>query len=265
MRKPGSGNDIPDGSAGNPTIVLANPGDTVTLKVPNSVTPGIEAPGSGGTGGPDPIVRPLFFQGKNYITIDGINLDGNDWRAWDCIKTEASSSNIILQNLFITDGWNSGYKLNDSSNCELHNCVVWQNGQNDFRHGVYWDGDGHKIWNCDVYENAGWGIAMFGGASNDNLDIRYNRSWANGRLVGPRGDGIYTTGDNCIIANNLVWDNAQGGIVFDNGSDNKCYNNTVYAQGNNGSWLGIHLKGSGHWFINQCNSNGERAIHDCRS
>src|SRR4030095_15069485 len=91
------------------------------------------------------------------------------------------------------------------------------------------------IEDCDIYENAGWGIHKYPGGSG-NI-IRNNRVH-NNASVGNRGVGILSQGGSGNwIYNNIVYGNATG-VTIAYESSGRIYNNTIYDNNRNATGVG---------------------------
>lgn len=230
--------NVPSGTAGAYTIIRNKPGDIVWIEAD-----GPEAPAA--------FDRPINFSNGtyNYIEIDGINIDGNGKLAFNITKFEFGTGFIRLKNSEYKDSFSVGINdfattglqgNNEFLNLFVHDCgkITDELGS----HGFYLTNDNNKIWNCDIWNNSGWGIQIFSETlTPSNTDCRYNRIWDNG--FSGRGSGIVFAGDNNIAANNLIWDNEEAGVQILSGNDNEVYHNTCYS--NDTDW-GVRIDaGSG--------------------
>ena len=199
-------NTIKSGTDGNPTIVRA---ETIG---------GVELQKS---------IR--IFNNRAYISIIGIKFDGQlKSETGDGMKIEDTTNNIIVQDCEVTEFGKQGVLCNGSAHfltfdrCELHN-----NGtRSEFDHGIYLKGDDCIIRDCDVHDNASFGIHCYNGSGSANrLLIERNRSHHNG------ANGILVDGNDGLIRNNLVYENLNRGLDNFAGNDNKWYHNTVWNNG----------------------------------
>jgi hypothetical protein len=254
----GSQHYPPSGVFGNPTIIKAETAGTVTLKMPDFIVPGFGADIKPSIGGSDVTYR--FFNpvgsGVSYITFDGLILDGNAWRAWDCVKMESAAHHIIWQNCKCLDGWNTNHKWNNTPDCEMHFCELINGGSNRLGHNIYLSScNNFKINDNDFHDSIGYGLTVWQNGDPDphtvGGELLRNRSWANGLINTDGGGGLDITATQVLIANNLCWNNGAAGISARLGS-NKIYNNTCFANGADpgSGWAGIHMTVGGNTIRN---------------
>ena len=133
---------------------------------------------------------------------------------------------------------NDGDGINGSTSSQFINCNAYKNQQE----GIFASGSGCLVLGCDVSDNLEYGIftlsmsAVLKCNAYDNIldGIRVSTS----SLVQDcysgenHGNGIYTTGNNCRIINNVLQNNDLSGIHTDNTGiliqDNYACDNDVY-------------------------------------
>ncbi len=219
-------NSIPSGTswAGAATI-KANPGDNVRLSK---------------TGGSAP--RVAVWNNKSYIIMDGFTVNSDSGQLWNGFKYDGTTDHIRMQNMDIGTATFTG--VQDSSEDgvgghEFLNCLIHDNGQTGFDHGIYMVTAFCKVWNCEFFNNSGYGIQFWVVTADvDDGDVQYNICRNNG--AGGAKGGMTINGARNLIANNLVYDNTNGGIYIFAGSDNKVYNNTCFS--NSGGEGGINAQ-----------------------
>lgn len=242
-------NNIPGGTSWQtPVTVSGYPGETVTLRPSGN--------------------RVIEFTGstKKYIVIDNLILDASS-ASIDAVKLSASSVNldtgiitnppgpIRFKNSEIKNAKGQGFLVIGDGN-EFINLKVHNNGTTDHDHGFYISSSNNLIENCEIYNNAGWGIQIYTGSdairANSNV-IRNNKVHDNAaaQTLAPgmtyvRGVGIgLYNGDNNIAYNNVIWNNSTGIAVNYSSSNIKVFNNTLYSNRKNVSWASNIEIGSG--------------------
>ena len=211
--------NIPSGSSWSaPVTVAAYPGHSVTIR-------------PGYIGNPA-----LYFEGKSYIIINGLILDGSviGDSYFTVVDLSLNAHHIRFQNVEVKNGYYQGvYAGGTAHHNEFINMAVHDNGTTDFDHGLYIKGPDNLVERSDVYRNAGWGVHIYNettaNLANNNI-VRNNKVHDNARL-GRRGTGIIlSSGTGNTAYNNLVWGNAGGiQIGYVAPTDSEVYNNTVYA------------------------------------
>lgn len=177
---------------------------------------------------------------NHHVIIDGFVLDGVN-TTYDVVKITYmgndpanTAHHIRIQNCEIMNG---GQGILGSGNySEFLNLKIHDNGRSDFDHGIYFSGNNNLIEGCEFYRNAGWGIHKY--PKGDNNIIRNNRLHDNARL-GKRGPGVALYGGTGNqVYNNLIWNNREG-IALDYGESNaKIYNNTISGNSAEGIYNG---------------------------
>ncbi len=183
---------IPSGTSwSNATVIASYPGETAVL-TPNDNWVVVAITG-------DTSVR--------YIILDGLVLD---------------AANVISSG---SRGSATGYALfNEVINSKIHN----SRGS----YGFYIIGHDNLVDNNEIYNNAGFAVHIYDGnfpiTSTDNHIISNNTMYNNGFGL---GHGAITVGKgrNCLVYNNLIYDNF-GGIEVD-GADQQIIGNTLYNNG----------------------------------
>jgi len=221
--------NIPSGTSWTAPVTLqAYPGETVTLR-----------PTTGSS--------VLHFQnGQSYIDIDGLILDGANVGS-DAVKITYGSApttaahHIRIRNGEIRNAAAQGVLVSgpNTSFNELINLKIHDNGgavgSTNYNHGIYLDGPNNLVDNCDLYNNATYGVQSY--SSNGWAD---NNTIRNTKIHGNNKGLAIGAGSGSTAYNNVVYGNRVGGLTVDYGVSNVAiYNNTFY---NNGG--GIYI-GSG--------------------
>jgi Right handed beta helix region len=216
---------IPNGSAGAPTTIRAE--GTVTLQ-PNN--PNID-------------VVLLIRPSQHDITLEGLAFDagspgGTRLSAFPIATDAATTPSTVSHNIRIvhgkvTNGHRSGL-LVAGTHWEVSGNEIFNNGTDStFDHGVYWQVNQSTFTDNVVHDNSAWGLQNFSSAGftpSDNTFLR-NAFYNNGD-----GGMTMTSGDNHLVASNLIYNNFNansGGLVI--ASTGRYYNNTVY--GNTGAGI----------------------------
>jgi parallel beta-helix repeat protein len=229
---------IPSGTSWDaPVTVAAFPGEAVTIQ-----------PDRGSD-------RVLHFQGADthYIIVDGFILDAVNV-SYDAIKitygndpyTDEAHS-IRIKNSEIKNGPSNGLLVTADGN-EFINLRVHDNGMNLHEHGIYIASADNLIEECEIYNNAGWGVHVYDEGANkgkvsDNI-VRNSKIHNNGESG--TGQGIVLgSGSGNKAYNNEVWENIDGGIGIDYGASNtEVYDNEVYRNGECGICIGSGSSGA---------------------
>jgi hypothetical protein len=206
--------------------VAAYPGEAVTLKPAQ---------------GPGSVIH--FQNNQRYIVVDGLILDGTNVGS-NVVKITYGSDpttaahHIRLVNSELRNAPSQGILVNGATgHNEFINLKVHHNGRTDFQHGLYIANDYNLVEHCAVYDNAGWGMQLFGDKPNHNI-VRSNRVFNNARS-GRRGVGIGVYGASNLVYNNVVWGN-NGGFECNDATNTAVYNNTFFRNnGGNGSRAGL--------------------------
>ena len=159
----------------------------------------------------------LAHPSASYIEFSGIDFDEYGGGP-DAIKITHSvsdeaycSHHIRLSDCTIKGSPGQGALITSHHN-ELIRCKVHHNGTVDLDHGIYISGAYNLVQDCDVSENAGWGIHVYNGTDNgaDHNRILGNRCYDNARALG-RGAGIaMASGTGGVVVGNVCWNNAHG-------------------------------------------------------
>jgi parallel beta-helix repeat protein len=213
----------------NALIIAAFPGDTVVLEPPS---------------GSDRVVT-LADASASYIVIRGIVMDARNVRyegvkiTWSSPDPANSSHHIRIEDSEVINAPGQGVLVAGHHN-ELLRLRVHGNGLSDFDHGIYISSPDNLVDGCEVYQNAGWGVHVYNGEATDadRNTVRNNRIHDNAR-VGRRGAGIVlSSGEDNIAYNNIIFGNKHGIQVDLNAVRSRLYNNTLFAQGNDGILVG---------------------------
>src|SRR5262245_46299116 len=186
---------IPNGFAGAPTTIRAE--GTVTLQ-PND-------------GSIDVVL--LIRPSQHDITLEGLAFDaGNPGGrrlsafpiATDAATTRSTlSRNIRIANGKVSNGRHSGLLVVGTS-WEVSGNEIFNNGTDEFDHGVYWQVDHSTFTDNVVHDNSAWGLQNFSSAGftpSDNTFLR-NAFYQNGD-----GGMTVTSGNNHLVASNLIYNN----------------------------------------------------------
>lgn len=170
-------------------IIKAYPGETPILK-----------PVSG--------YRALYFGSACHdVVLDGVIVDGTN--VVEGIKITDGAYNITIKNSEIRnanglDSRAQGILISSVSthgilieNCKIYNC-----GKSGLDHGIYVSDASATIRLCNIYNNAGHGIHIFG--SNDSGVILVEKNFVHNNL--DRGIGIYY--GTVTVINNVLRENA---------------------------------------------------------
>jgi hypothetical protein len=229
--------NIPNGMAGAPTTIKANPGDTVTLMSPDSpITSSLIEMNAG-----------MNRRTISYITFVGLILDGEK----NNVGTVKSGFRIAVDATYRADhisflngeiknfpeqGILEGGSFHQYANNHIHH-----NGGGCFQpghcHGIYLTSSDTVIQNNEFDHNEAMGIQVFGYPFPDSADrtiVRNNLVHDNG--VGlddgtpSPASGIFTSGigDGVEVYNNLIWNNPDGIAINWGSSNTYIYNNTIY-------------------------------------
>ena len=131
-----------------------------------------------------------------------------------------------------------------SHHLEFIHLKVFNNGTNRLEHGWYMAAPNSLIENCDIYDNAGYGIQIYSSGGVDNAD---NTIIRNNRIHDNRGDGGVTLNHSANIQfyNNLVYNNANGvAVSYGNPINTQIYNNTIYNHLGEGIGIGAGSSGT---------------------
>jgi parallel beta-helix repeat protein len=233
--------EVPGGTSwALPVTIAAAPGETVIIQPP---------------AGSDRVFT-FGADSSRYIVLDGLILDGIN-TTYDTVKINYGGGghahhirlvrcevmNAPRQGILVTDDDPAGMLVTGNEFIDL---VVHDNGATDFDHGFYISTSENLVEGCEVYRNAGWGVHVYNGTNpgaSRNV-VRNNRVYDNAR-AGNRGVGIgIYEGTGTVAYNNLVWGN-QIGINLDyTVQDAGAFNNVVFANANEGIVVGSGATGS---------------------
>jgi parallel beta-helix repeat protein len=212
---------IPTGTSfSNPVTIAANPGETVTLR-PSSTYSGA--------------VIALAASYVQYVIFDGLSIDAVN-AGEDGISMTDGANHVRFQNgevknspqvgIFLAHGPGGEASDNEFINMKIHGHAS---------HGLYILTSRNLIENSEIYNNAGWGVHIYTGTSEQRANnntvrdsiARNNGSqgrWSAGILLG--------SGSGNIADGNLVSENLSNGIeVGYDAVDSKVDNNTIRNNG----------------------------------
>ncbi len=222
-------NVIPGGTSWTaPVRVVAYPGEVVILR-----------PNAGA-------YRVLHFQGARtaFISVEGLVLDAANV-GYDAVKitygAPADSAHHIrllgceiknapMQGILVTPG---------SDDNEFIDLNVHHNGRNDFHHGFYISSQRNLIEHSEIHANAGHGIQLYSGygvSVHDNV-VRGNVVVSNA-TTGARAGVMVSKGARNRVYNNVIVANVRGIHVDYAATDTDVYNNTLYANEDEGLFIG---------------------------
>ena len=220
--------------------IAGYPGETVTIRYADTVSPGwgpIKARGAQGY---------LTFEN---LVLDGIN--GPNKTGW---QLPPGNHHFILRNLEIKNFRSSGLYIeaNDVQviNCTIHDQISVSGSTGERWYGIYaHHGSNLLLQGNKIHHNPGGGVQLYPGPIS-NAVIRGNAIYNNNSLPSSVVGGIIVQGtsttsiSNTQIYNNLVYRNGSSSAGYAPGiqvtyytNGTKIWNNTVYA---NNKW-GIHI------------------------
>jgi Right handed beta helix region len=235
---------FPSGTAAQPILLAAWPGDTVTVSSMGADT------WPEGTA-----IAHVIFDGFHVIGgsagISGYHSNYITFR--NCEVAYSGHRNGI-----------EGFSFGTSHHATIHHCHIHHNGTTYLEHGFYFLLADSLIENNDIHHNSGYGIQWYYepsyGAVGHNTIIRNNRIYENGTATdGEDGQVTLNYSDNVHFYNNLVYKFTTGSLS--NGglglartlSNSKIYNNTFY--GFRGSALAFLRPGTGNEIRNNIFAN----------
>ena len=255
-----NGSDADHGTEGQPfrtishAVSVLNPGDTLyvkkgtytgssqLLRIPSGSS--WSAPVTiAAYAGDQPIIIPepgssaLTVVGNQYIVIDGFIIDGAGGS--DGVSITDHAHHIRIKNSEIKNARGSGVSTGGDDN-EFINLRVHDNGTSDFDHGFYIYSSNNLIEDCEIYNNAGWGVHIYSSSKGTvNHNIVSNNQIHNNARAGGRGPGIIlSSGTGNTAYNNVIWEN-NGGIQIDfQASDTYVHDNTLYDNSSFGIYVG---------------------------
>jgi parallel beta-helix repeat protein len=137
---------------------------------------------------------------------------------------------------------------------------VHDNGTSSYNHGFYISSSDNLIEDCDIYNNAGWGVHIYSSSKGtvNNNTVRNNQIYDNARAGEGRGI-ILSSGTGNTADNNVIWGN-KGGVQIDYSVlDTYVHDNTLY----DNSYYGIYVgQQSTHAIIEHNRIDDNPAIYD---
>jgi parallel beta-helix repeat protein len=155
------------------------------------------------------IERQLSTQGDGYITVENLRL-------------EYSGSYAIL--------------FKKTSNVRVENCYIYRPKRQGIVFVRVYSGtiDGNIVEEASYHRSPGAGIEVSGAnASNSTYDITISR---NKVFHSYEGIGLYKMTRNCIVENNVLYDNRSYQIYIDAGKDNVVRRNVIYGSTEWADW-----------------------------
>lgn len=157
--------------------------------------------------------KKIHIRGDSFNTtiLDGSSVTIDNVNSQNDLFFIENADYIEVSNLTFTRASRAGLRLSYSHHVEIHNCVFADNG----KWGVFTDFSDHTtVQNCDAY-GSGEEHGIYISNSSDHAVIRSNlvhHNYASGIQINADpsmgGDGISTE---CLIENNLVYENGRGG------------------------------------------------------
>ena len=253
---------FPGGSFGAPTIIEANPGDTVTLTPPLS--------GASREWG-------AVYVTSSNVTVRNFHIDGT--YTWPKLVGVNGGDHVTIEGNDICctrggtdppDSWLMGWAGTNGliKNNVMHDArttLSYNNGNND-GYACYCHFNGLTFDGNTFYNNGNLAIHWFTYDGADNGGIFKNNTFYNNGIdhmtVGNPGIDIYANGNSHQIYNNVFYGSPDGAVRLA-GSGNQIYNNTFYNTGNSGNVLrsAIWLDGSSNLVRNNLILNTPTAIH----
>ncbi len=148
----------------------------------------------------------------HHIEINGLVLDASNVIS-DVIKITDGAHHIRIHNCEIKNSKNQGILIANpkSTDNEIIECKVYNNGVTDFEHGIYISSDRNIVKNCEIYKNAGGGINIYNGKGHSNYNQVLNCHIHHNARAGQRGAGIgMHSGKGHIAKNNIIHNNNTG-------------------------------------------------------
>jgi len=162
---------LPSGSPGAPTIIKANPGDTVTLQ-PNNINI-------------DCII--CLDAGQSYITVDGFILDagspGGDRLSFGAVVNADHDSptghHFTVQNCEVKNGRQQGLHIAGSNWTVLNNNIHHNGTDTQLHHGIYFSAHDSLVQGNRLHDNKCFGLQNYSssGANTNNNTYRDNRHY----------------------------------------------------------------------------------------
>ncbi len=171
-----------------------------------------------------------------YIVFDGLVLDGASVQSAGFLGGSAVSD-ITIQNGEIRFGKQSGgapgFAVYAPPRVKFRNMKIHDNGLNNLDHGLYVCAPDMIIEENEFYNNTGYGLQLSDSANPgcaNNVIIRNNRFHDNATSGGGAAAVSLNHGSNIRFYNNLVYNNAGGGVtpISGNADNAQIFNNTFY-------------------------------------
>lgn len=162
----------------------------------------------------------IEIAGRQDIEVSGMTIEAGEI-SFDGIKIKAGSRNILLEDLVIKSAMQNGVHISDNATgitirrVNIRECGIEDSDVDEFRHGVYCQGDNVQILDCTADNCGGAGFMVKGKAGIDQGP--QNIVVANNRVLNcDRGIGVTST-RNAQVTGNHVEDivNAGYGVNYD--------------------------------------------------
>jgi parallel beta-helix repeat protein len=219
---------VPSGTSTSPVTICGFTGETVILKPDDQVTP-----------------IKLTTGGPHYLTFQDFIIDGSNFTVFvngeDLVYLSSGAHHNRFLNLEVKSGACNGYHFSESGGSTDYNEIIGGSSHNNGTfnggnsgYGMYISSSYNLIKGVDIYGNNGYGIQQYSGAGN-GIQNQFIGNKIHGNFVtgtpGVGGTSSYGIsvmyGSDTLIANNVIYGN-QGGILVYSGSQGvKVYNNTV--------------------------------------
>lgn len=258
-------NAIPSGSAGAPTVLRA--------EVPRGavLTPG----GICGT------VSIICFGNQQFITMDGLTLDGAGWYGvHHLFFLDYTATNITFQNGEIKNGIDNNSTSNsngvsfaghDVSTFTLRGTLIHDIGTNAaagqgfYAYGIYFHANNSLIENNTISHCSGYAIHFYNtlAGSGNNNTFRNNILQQNAPFGGNAHTMLFADGgDNNTMYNNVLYAGGGEGVIVNaygtQGHNNSVYNNTIV--GHSGACIRLGYPVGTTVRNNLCFANGADTI-----
>lgn len=230
-------------------VISGTAGNVITIQNYNSEVVTMQ-PGSGN-------YEVLWIGGVSYTTWKGIIFDGTGMTQ-DAVGVSNSSLHTTFDGCEFKNAYHQCLSIAHGSHfAAIRNCLFHEWGQtaSNQYHAIYiTSGDTNDVlieYNT-IHDGTGFGIHIYNGDGTkcDRTIIRNNRIYHTGFRGGIQNSAtsisaiLMTDGDDCLIYNNLVYNNLGTGIesAFGSGTSNLgIYSNTIYNNGTVDGQAGINL------------------------
>jgi parallel beta-helix repeat protein len=222
---------VPSGTSPSAVITISGyPGEMVTIRPPD----GQQA------------IR-LTSGGPRYLVFTDLILDGINQTILptnggpDLVYLSTGAHHNRFQRLEVKNNAANGFSLSNNGASadynEILDCVIHHNGRLDegnTGYGIYLKSSNNLIQGNNIYANNGYGVHLntVPGSGNDNLIVanRIHDNMVHGN-IGVGGSTSYAIalryGNRNLVANNLIYNNQHGILVYTGTTNALIYNNTI--------------------------------------